>query len=93
MVNKEFSLLVNTYCTMYLCLQTARQQQVGGQPSCKCNFTISYCNCGHHLASIMNLRVYYIPLVLAVADPGIKTCGASQQKLWDQTIYATVKLH
>jgi hypothetical protein len=32
-------------------------------------------------------------MLLSVADPGIKTCGASQQKLWDQTIYATVKLH
>jgi hypothetical protein len=31
--------------------------------------------------------------VTAVADPGIKTYGASQQKLWDQTIHATVKLH
>jgi hypothetical protein len=30
----------------------------------------------------------YIP----VADPGIKTCGASQQKLWNQTIYYYSKI-
>jgi len=81
MVNKEFSLLVNTYCTMYLCLQTARQQQVGGQPSCKCNFTISYCNCGHHLASIMNLRVYYIPLVERTREPTMPTAKQPAEQL------------
>jgi hypothetical protein len=39
------------------------------------------------------MRKYKTGFWEPVADPGIKTCGASQQKLWDQTIYATVKLH
>ena len=61
MANNEFSLLVNIYCALYLCLQTAPQQQVGRQPIVVNAILPFPIEIAHHLASIVNLLAYHIP--------------------------------
>jgi hypothetical protein len=87
-ISHTLNILINNYSCY---LPPEKFSYVGLQtlcfaPLCILSFVITY------------QKVFVAPMQSsrwwsAVVDPGIKTYGASQQKLWDQTIYATVKLH